>query len=607
RYRKRADRQHRDGRGREGAPGRALLPRLRSPRRGRSRGPARGRRRRRGRRHPATGVRGGRTREAAVRRSQQLHVGLDLQRVRLVRARGAACDARNPTRVFVRVARAAPSDARRLRADDHRHARHPVHRPAIHARPARHAAAPQDRRRPSCRAALVRRLRARPSVRRARALGSVRDGARRFRAARRARSPLSGSRRGGGRRRQQTRVRHRVRVRGERDGAVVHVARPLRRIRCVRERNAARAAMPLHRPERSARGPLGRCDRRAARAARTRRATVDRRRRGRRTLRDTVGPSLISQESSRAEAAPARSSSLLRRTREWRSSSTLLTTMLTRRHFLTLTGAAGALSVTRLSAQRGRGSESTGPLPPSIAALTSMRNRAKPITTDERRGRIERAKKLMAEAKLDAIILTGGTSLTYFTGIRWGNSERLFAVVIPRDGTPYVVCPGFEEDRAREQLALGPLVHTDVATWQEDESPFERVAQGLKDRGIATGRVGIEETSKFVFADSIAGAAPGLRVVSATPVTAGCRMIKDAHELELMRLACEATLKCYEAVFKALKPGMTQNTVSSLIGAAYDRLGFPGFASVQVGEYTALPHGSITPQTIREGTIIMID
>src|SRR5439155_10455262 len=162
-------------------------------------------------------------------------------------------------------------------------------------------------------------------------------------------------------------------------------------------------------------------------------------------------------------------------------------------------------------------------------------------------------------------------------------------------------------DRAREQLALGPLAHTDVSTWQEDESPFERVAQGLKDRGIAAGRVGVEETAKFVFADSIVSAAPALKVTSATPITAGCRMIKDAHELELMRIACEATLKCYEAVYKALQPGMTQNTVSGLIGAAYGRLGFPGFASVQVGEYTALPHGSIQPQTIREGTIIMID
>ncbi len=281
--------------------------------------------------------------------------------------------------------------------------------------------------------------------------------------------------------------------------------------------------------------------------------------------------------------------------------------MLSRRSFLWLTSAAAGSSVTRLSAQRGRETEAPGPPPPSIAALTSMRDRARPITVDERRARIERAKAIMAAQKIDAIVLAGGTSLLYFTGIRWANSERLFAVVIPKVGNPYVVCPGFEEERAREQLALGPLVHTDVATWQEDESPFERVAQGLKDRGIVTGRVGIEETSKFVFADSIASAAPGLHVTSATPVTAGCRMIKNAHELELMRIASEATLKCYEAVFKALRPGMTQNDVSRLIGAAYGRLGFPGFASVQVGEYTALPHGSITPQTIREGTIIMID
>jgi Xaa-Pro aminopeptidase len=280
---------------------------------------------------------------------------------------------------------------------------------------------------------------------------------------------------------------------------------------------------------------------------------------------------------------------------------------LSRRSFVWLTGGAAAASITRVSAQRGRGADLAGPLPPSIAALTSMRDRAKPITADERRARIERAKQIMAAQKIDAIILAGGTSLNYFTGIRWGNSERLTAVIIPKVGNPFIVTPAFEEDRTREQLAGGPVEHTDVAIWQEDESPFDRVAQGLKDRGLATGRLGVEETAKFVFADSIASAAPGLHVTSATPVTAGCRMIKEPHELELIRVACEATLQCYAAVFKALQPGMTQNTVGSLINAAYGRLGFPGFASVQVGEYTALPHGSITPQTIREGTIVMID
>jgi Xaa-Pro dipeptidase len=259
----------------------------------------------------------------------------------------------------------------------------------------------------------------------------------------------------------------------------------------------------------------------------------------------------------------------------------------------------------RISAQTGRGV--TTQLPASIAQLASMNDRATPITTDERRGRIERARRLMADHKLDAIMLTGGSSLLYFTGVRWGTSERLFAVVLPARAEPFCVCPAFENERAHEQLALGPIARADVLTWQEDESPFDRVGQGLKDRKVAVGRVGIEDTTPFVFANSVAAAAPALRLVSATPVTAGCRMIKDAHEIALMRLASQVTYTAYEAVYRALVPDMTQTEVGNLIDAAYARLGFPGSVSVQVGEYTALPHGSIAPQTIREGTLIMLD
>ena len=287
--------------------------------------------------------------------------------------------------------------------------------------------------------------------------------------------------------------------------------------------------------------------------------------------------------------------------------------MIDRRSFLSLTAgvAVGAKDAVRVAQGRGRGQapQSDAALPPSIAGLTSMRDQVRPITSDERRGRVERARRLMAEKKIDALILSGGTSLVYFTNIRWGGGERLFACVVPVKGEPLFVCPAFEEDRAREQIALGPFAgeRADVRTWNEDESPYALVAAGLKDRGVATGTVGIEETMKFVWSDSIRAAAPRLTVVSGTPISAGCRMIKDAHELDLMRVASAATLKVYDAVYRALQPGMTQGEVSQLISAGYRRVGFPGAASVQVGEYTALPHGSITPQTIREGTIIVID
>jgi Xaa-Pro dipeptidase len=189
-----------------------------------------------------------------------------------------------------------------------------------------------------------------------------------------------------------------------------------------------------------------------------------------------------------------------------------------RRKFIGASAALTALWRTpSLFAQREQTSDT--PPPASIAALTSMRDQARPITNDERRARIEKAKRLMVQHKIGALILTGGTSLVYFAGMRWGGGERLFACVIPVKGEPFFVCPAFEEDRALEQIALGPFGadHADVRTWNEDESPYALVAHGLKDRGLGTSAIGIEETTKLVWSDGIASAAPQAKVVLGTP------------------------------------------------------------------------------------------
>lgn len=280
-----------------------------------------------------------------------------------------------------------------------------------------------------------------------------------------------------------------------------------------------------------------------------------------------------------------------------------------RRTFVrTSVAAAVGAGAHRVSAREAQGIQGAGALPPSLQALTSMRSQAKPITADERRARIERARKLMAEQKMNALMLCSGTSLVYFTNIDWSGGERLFTCVVPVKGEPFFVCPSFEEDRAREQIALGPFSGTaDVRTWHEHENPYQLVAEGLRDRGIATGRLGMEETVKYAFSDGVAKAARGVTAVSGTPVTAGCRGVKDAHELELMRLASTVTLKAYEAAYKALEEGMTQHDFEQLVSSAHSRLGFSGGAGVQTGKYSALPHGSIQPQVVREGTILLID
>jgi len=297
-----------------------------------------------------------------------------------------------------------------------------------------------------------------------------------------------------------------------------------------------------------------------------------------------------------------------------------------RRRFLKSAGIAATVAAAQPAAllgQDGAAEKSDKKLPAPIARLKSRKAEAKPITVEERQQRLERARQLMAENKLDAIMLTGGTSLVYFTGIRWWLSERLFAMVVPAKGKPFYVCPGFEEDRAREQIAGAPDgKNPDIRLWQEDDSPYQLVAQGLKDRGITAGRLGTEETVRYVFSDGVRAAAsamngggvknvsmsaPALDLVSATPVTAGCRMIKSAHELQLMTLANQVTLAAYEAAYRSTKEGMTQNDFRRLVAMAHDRQGFQGSASIQVGEYSALPHGSAKPQVIREGTILLMD
>jgi Xaa-Pro dipeptidase len=279
--------------------------------------------------------------------------------------------------------------------------------------------------------------------------------------------------------------------------------------------------------------------------------------------------------------------------------------MLSRRDFLSTVAASTGATLAVGSEHTYAQTKATPP--PSIAALTPMTGEARPITVAERQTRIERACALMVRHRLDAVLLAGGTSTVYFADVNWWISERFFGIFLTAKGDHFVVCPRFEELRAEEQLGGGPLKGVPVLTWDEDEDPYALAAKGLKDRGMAAGRVGVEETVRFVFSNGLAKAAPAVAWVSGTPVTAGCRMVKDAHEIELMRLASRVTFKAFTAAWQALEEGMTQTDFSGLVAAAHARLGFQGGAGVQVGEYSALPHGSLTPQVIREGTILLID
>ena len=277
---------------------------------------------------------------------------------------------------------------------------------------------------------------------------------------------------------------------------------------------------------------------------------------------------------------------------------------LTRREFaITLTGLAGAAAI-RPGRALSAGEPDPCDLPTPLRRLEPMTAGAVPIGDPERRVRINKAQRLMAERGIGAVVVEPGSTMSYYTGVGWSTSERPFILVLPARGEPAWICPAFEEARARELIRFG----NDVRTWQEDESPFRLLAGLLRDRGAATGKIGLEEDVRFFILDGLRTEIPALELASAMPITAGCRMYKSAAELALMQRASDMTIAAFKAAFAALHEGMTQYNLEDNMLAALRRVGGADpWALVGFGKSSAFPHGSVQPQKLEAGHIVLLD
>jgi len=238
-----------------------------------------------------------------------------------------------------------------------------------------------------------------------------------------------------------------------------------------------------------------------------------------------------------------------------------------------------------------------------ISRLSPMTDDVVPISDKERMQRMEKAKRFMRENDIKAVYLEPGSSMFYFTGAQWWQSERMFAALLPAQGDIAWICPAFEEGRAREQIRFGD----DIRTWEEHESPYERVAQALTDRGIRTGKIGIEERVRFFLFDGIRKQAPHLEYVSADPVTVECRVHKSPAEIALMQKAADITIEAYKASVALLEKGMTKEDFKAISSAAHRALGAEGGIGAQIAEASASPHGSVKRIELKEGDIVLMD
>jgi Xaa-Pro dipeptidase len=226
------------------------------------------------------------------------------------------------------------------------------------------------------------------------------------------------------------------------------------------------------------------------------------------------------------------------------------------------------------------------------------------IGTPERLQRLAKARTLMQQNGIGAIIVESGPSLDYFTGVQWWRSERLTGAVIPAQGDPIIVTPFFEKPSVSESLN----VPAEVRTWNEDEEPLKLVADFLRERGAASAPVGFEETNRFFILDRLQQQLPGVRVVTANPVVRGCRMIKSAAELALMQAAADIMLASLRYAGERTQAGMAPADVDAMIAAAHKKLGsaYDG-GLILIGESSAYPHGSHKPQVVKRGEIVLMD
>ena len=241
-----------------------------------------------------------------------------------------------------------------------------------------------------------------------------------------------------------------------------------------------------------------------------------------------------------------------------------------------------------------------------LATLSGMTGGCEPISLAQYRQRLDKACTLMRDQGIDALYLNAGTNLYYFTGTRWGASERMVGALLSARGDLHYIAPAFELGTLQDYMQIEGEVHC----WEEHESPYTLTAQVLGEIGAANGAVGIDESTPFFLSDGIRQAAPAVRYVDGAVVTAACRMHKSAAELALLQRAKDMTLEVHKCAARILRAGISTSEVTAFIHEAHIAVGAPAgsyFCIVLFGEDTAYPHGVANPKALDEGDMVLID
>ena len=227
-----------------------------------------------------------------------------------------------------------------------------------------------------------------------------------------------------------------------------------------------------------------------------------------------------------------------------------------------------------------------------------------PISNSEREQRRERLVEQLDASAVDALVLSPGTSLYYFTGLSWGLSERFCGCILFAERPPQIVAPAFETPRLIDMLPEAD--NYEIHSWEEDEDPLALCASLLgKSR-----KVMLDPTMPASFAFGLQKTAPETHFASGQELIDAQRMRKTPAEIEIIRTAMNITLSVHKTIWESLHEGIGSDEVEARIDALHRERGADGgstFCIVGFGEASAVPHGVEYVQRLEDSQMVLID
>ncbi|MEE8505001.1 MAG: Xaa-Pro peptidase family protein, partial [Kiloniellales bacterium] len=230
--------------------------------------------------------------------------------------------------------------------------------------------------------------------------------------------------------------------------------------------------------------------------------------------------------------------------------------------------------------------------------------------------RTARAQRLMAERKLDALLLTTEPNVRYFSGFHsqfWESPTRPWFLIVPLEGRPIAVIP---------EIGAAGMAATwieDIRTWPaprpEDEG-VSLLAGVFGETARRFGRIGVtmghETHLRMPAADfaKLRDRLGNLEIADSTVVIRTLRNIKSPTEIEKIRHVCQLASHAFEALPARTRTGETEREVCRKLLVDLLERGADGapylIAASGPGGYDNIIMGP-TDRVLENGDVLIID